>query len=79
MDPRGEHIHALDPVSALVDDCKIRLNEDGLSIRAVDHANVGMVDMSLAKSAFESYEADGGVIEGQTTLDGDVVRERDER
>jgi len=53
---------ALDPVSALVDDCKIRLNEDGLSIRAVDHANVGMVDMHLAKSAFESYEADGGVI-----------------
>ena len=52
----------LDPVSALVDECKIRLNEDGLSIRAVDPANVGMVDMSLAKSAFESYEADGGVI-----------------
>jgi proliferating cell nuclear antigen len=53
---------ALEPVSALVDECKIRLNDDGLSIRAVDPANVGMVDMSLAKSAFESYEADGGVI-----------------
>jgi proliferating cell nuclear antigen len=53
---------ALDPVSALVDECKIRLNEDGLSIRAVDPANVGMVDMSLATSGFEAYEADGGVI-----------------
>jgi len=54
---------AIEPVSALVDECKIRLNDDGgLSIRAVDPANVGMVDMSLAKSAFESYEADGGVI-----------------
>jgi proliferating cell nuclear antigen len=53
---------ALDSVSVLVDECKIRLNEDELSIRAVDPANVGMVDLSLAAAAFESYEADGGVI-----------------
>jgi len=53
---------ALDSVSVLVDECKVRLNEDGLSIRAVDPANVGMVDLSLDSAAFESYEADGGVI-----------------
>jgi len=53
---------ALDSVSVLVDECKVRLNEDGLSIRAVDPANVGMVDLSLEAAAFESYEADGGVI-----------------
>ena len=54
---------ALEPVHALVDECKIRLNEDdGISIRAVDPANVGMVDLTLATSAFESYDADGGVI-----------------
>ncbi|MGM0592617.1 MAG: DNA polymerase sliding clamp [Halobacteriota archaeon] len=53
---------ALDSVSVLVDECKIRLNEDGLSIRAVDPANVGMVDLELDAAAFESYEADGGVI-----------------
>ncbi|WP_336024170.1 DNA polymerase sliding clamp [Halobellus salinisoli] len=53
---------ALDSVSVLVDECKIRLNEDELSIRAVDPANVGMVDLSLDAAAFESYEADGGVI-----------------
>jgi proliferating cell nuclear antigen len=53
---------ALDSVSVLVDECKVRLNEDGLSIRAVDPANVGMVDLSLDAAAFESYEADGGVI-----------------
>ncbi|GAB6860767.1 DNA polymerase sliding clamp [Haloplanus litoreus] len=53
---------ALDSVSVLVDECKVRLNEDGLSIRAVDPANVGMVDLSLDSTAFESYEADGGVI-----------------
>ena len=53
---------ALDSVSVLVDECKIRLNEDGVAIRAVDPANVGMVDLELGAGAFESYEADGGVI-----------------
>jgi proliferating cell nuclear antigen len=53
---------ALDSVSVLVDECKIRLEEDGLAIRAVDPANVGMVDLHLSAEAFESYEADGGVI-----------------
>ena len=53
---------ALDSVSVLVDECKIRLEADELAIRAVDPANVGMVDLTLEASAFESYEADGGVI-----------------
>ena len=53
---------ALDSVSVLVDECKIRLEEDELAIKAVDPANVGMVDLSLDAEAFESYEADGGVI-----------------
>jgi len=53
---------ALDSVSVLVDECKIRLNDEEFSIRAVDPANVGMVDLSLDAAAFESYEADGGVI-----------------
>ncbi len=52
----------LDSVTVLVDECKIRLNEDGLRITAVDPANVGMVDTQLHKAGFESYEADGGVI-----------------
>ncbi len=53
---------ALDPVATLVNECKLRLNEDGLSIRAVDPANVGMADVDLPERAFETYEADGGVI-----------------
>src|SRR6056297_2866249 len=53
---------ALDSVSVLVDECKIHLEEDGIAIRAVDPANVGMVDLSLDSAAFESYEADGGLI-----------------
>ncbi|MFW5955871.1 MAG: DNA polymerase sliding clamp [Halorhabdus sp.] len=53
---------ALDSVSVLVEECKLRLEDDGLHIRAVDPANVGMVDLSLSVAAFESYETDGGVI-----------------
>ncbi len=53
---------ALDSVSVLVSECKIRLNASEFSIRAVDPANVGMVDLGLSAAAFESYEADGGVI-----------------
>lgn len=52
----------LDSVGVLVDECKIHLDEDGLLIRAVDPANVGMVDLELDATAFESYEADGGLI-----------------
>ncbi len=52
----------LDSVSVLVDECKIHLTEAGLEIRAVDPANVGMVDLDLEAAAFESYEADGGII-----------------
>jgi len=53
---------ALDPVSALVNECKIRIPRDSLEIRAVDPANVGMIDMSLSVDAFDSYQADGGVL-----------------
>jgi len=53
---------AIEPVSALVDECKVNLLEDGIEIRAVDAANVGMVDVSLDAGAFESYDADGGLI-----------------
>ncbi len=52
----------LGAVETLVEECKIRLDEDGISIRATDPATVGMVDVSLSAAAFESYEADGGVI-----------------
>ena len=64
---------ALDSVSVLVDECKIRLNEEELSIRAVDPANVGMVDLTLEAAAFESYEADGGVIGVNLARLGDIA------
>lgn len=45
----------LDYVTALVDECKFRIEATGLSIRAVDPANVGMVDLFLPAGAFESW------------------------
>ena len=52
----------LESVSVLVDECKIHPEDDGLEIRAVGPANVGMVDVSLDAGAFESYETTGGLI-----------------
>ncbi|EMA17291.1 DNA polymerase sliding clamp [Haloarcula marismortui ATCC 33799] len=51
-----------DAVSQHVDEAKIRIDDDGLNIRAVDPANVQMVDGSLSSLAFESYNAEMGVI-----------------
>jgi len=60
---RAERLQStLDSVGVLVDECKIHLDEGGIEIRAVDPANVGMVDLSIDAEAFESYEADGGLI-----------------
>ena len=48
---------ALDPITAIVEECKLQLNDDGLSIRSVDPANVAMCHMEINTHAFESYEA----------------------
>ncbi len=47
---------------ALVDGCKIRLTQSGFHIRAVDPANVAMVEQDIGKAAFETYEIDEGLI-----------------
>jgi len=51
-----------EPISQLVEECKVNLNEDGLHVRAVDPANVAMVESNAHAGGFESYEADGGLI-----------------
>lgn len=50
-----------DLLSVLVDECKVRFDaaddEDGtVRVRAVDPANVGMVDLRIPAEAFDSYE-----------------------
>ena len=52
----------LEPVNAIVDECKIHLGGEAVSISAVDASNVALVDVQLDAAAFESYETDGGVI-----------------
>lgn len=56
IDPRALET-ALKPVSALVDECKIQINGDGVGVTAVDPANVGMVDLQIPATVFESFEA----------------------
>jgi proliferating cell nuclear antigen len=51
--------NALDSVSVLVDECKIRFKPDEMTIRAVDPANVGMVGLRLSDESFESYKGGG--------------------
>jgi len=51
-----------DSVNRLVDEAKFRIGEDRIAIRAVDPANVGMVDLDMSTRAFQSYQADPGVI-----------------
>ncbi|EMA55661.1 MULTISPECIES: DNA polymerase sliding clamp [Halococcus] len=49
-------------VGALVDECCLHLDDDGVRIPAVDPASVAMVDLELSDDAFEAYEAGGGRI-----------------
>ncbi len=61
----------VDVVSTLVDEAKVNVGKEGLSIKAVDPAHVAMVDLTLDRSAFESYRAD----EAELGLDMDKVKE----
>jgi proliferating cell nuclear antigen len=52
----------LSSLRALVDEARIRVTEDGLTVRAVDSANVAMDDLELGAAAFESFEASPGTL-----------------
>jgi len=61
----------VDVVSTLVDEAKINVGKEGLTVKAVDPAHVAMVDLTLDRSAFESYRAD----EAELGLDMDKIKE----
>ena len=48
---------ALSLPHALIDECKLRVDETGLQILAVDPANVGMIDLDIRSEAFDSFDA----------------------
>jgi len=69
-DPLDQTIATL---SVLVDESRIHLNELGLRLAAVDPANVAMDETNVTETAFESYQADGGVLGVDLTKLADVV------
>jgi len=52
----------LSSLRALVEEARVRVTEDGLTVRAVDSANVAMDDLELEAAAFESFEASPGTL-----------------
>ena len=61
----------VDVVSTLVDEAKINVNKEGVSVRAVDPAHVAMVDLKLDRAAFDGYKAD----DQELGLDLDKLKE----
>jgi len=47
----------IDVTSPLVNEVKLNIKPDGVSLRAVDPAHVAMVDLRLSNEAFEEYNA----------------------
>ncbi len=61
----------VDVISTLVDEAKLNVGKDSVTIKAVDPAHVAMVDLSLDRGAFESYKAE----ETELGLDMDKMKE----
>jgi proliferating cell nuclear antigen len=53
---------AVEVISELVTEVRIKINEFGLSITAIDPANVAMVGFKIPKSAFSQFEAGNEVL-----------------
>jgi len=49
-------------ISELVTEVRIKVNDDGLSITAMDPANVSMVSFVLPKNSFSGFETDSEVL-----------------
>lgn len=52
----------VDIISELVTEARIKVNEFGMSITAIDPANVAMVGFKLPRSAFSEFESDNEVL-----------------
>jgi proliferating cell nuclear antigen len=53
---------AIEAVSSLVDEVKFTLSESGMDLKAVDPANVAMVNFRLDSGAFDYFKATSGEI-----------------
>src|SRR6056297_3201755 len=50
----------VDALSALVSECRLEFDDDGLSVTATDPAVVASVSVDLASGAFETYDGANG-------------------
>src|SRR5438309_11017867 len=50
----------VDVVSTLVDEAKLNIGKDSVTVKAVDPAHVAMVALTLYRGAIEAYKADEG-------------------
>jgi len=57
LDNPGLLVKAIDVISELITEVRIKINEEGISITAMDPANVAMVGFVLPKSSFSQYQA----------------------
>lgn len=58
-------------ISTLVDEAKLNISPEGISLKAVDPAHVAMVELDIKKAAFESFVAD----DTQIGVDLDKIKE----
>ncbi len=49
---------AIETLSVLVDEARFRISPEGMTVRAVDPANVAMVSFELGSGAFDDFSAD---------------------
>lgn len=52
----------IDAISALVTECRLHIGEDSIWTKAVDTANVAMINLTLNKTAFNQFEANSAEI-----------------
>src|SRR6056297_3404099 len=53
---------AIDIISELVTEVRLKVNEYGMSITAIDPANVAMVNFKLPKSSFSEFKSEKEVL-----------------
>lgn len=49
----------VDAILAVVDEARLKMGEEAWKVRAVDPANVALVDLELKRDAFDEYKAEG--------------------
>ena len=56
MDNPAVMIKAIDVISELVTEVRMKINDSGININAIDPANVAMVGFTIPKSSFSQFE-----------------------